>query len=78
MSPGSKGAVCTFKGDGNGAVLGSVSILQKPGASSAIFSLNLSGLAPGKHGFHVHQNGDLSDSCKGAGGHFNPLLVKYE
>lgn len=32
------------------------------------------GLAPGKHGFHVHQYGDLSDRSKGesAGGHWNP------
>lgn len=32
------------------------------------------GLAPGKHGFHIHQFGDLSDHAKGesAGGHWNP------
>ncbi|EPB74603.1 copper/zinc superoxide dismutase [Ancylostoma ceylanicum] len=31
------------------------------------------GLKPGKHGFHVHINGNLSDSCKAAGGPFNPF-----
>jgi len=30
------------------------------------------GLSPGLHGFHIHMNGDLDDSCKAAGGHFNP------
>jgi hypothetical protein len=29
----------------------------------------------GLHGFHVHQFGNLSDSCKGAGAHFNPTGV---
>ena len=72
---GDKQAVCTFKGDGNGLVTGSVDILQKTGATSAIFKLNLSGLTAGKHGFHVHETGDLSNSCTGAGGHFNPLKV---
>ncbi len=34
----------------------------------------LRNLTPGKHGFHVHEFGDLSDLDKGesAGGHFNP------
>ena len=34
---------------------------------------DITGLAPGKHGFHVHQWGDVSGSDgKSAGGHFNP------
>ena len=74
---GSRSAVCQFKGDGSGSVSGSVDILQQSGATSAVFKLNLSGLTAGKHGFHVHENGDLSNSCKGAGGHFNPLKVFF-
>ena len=39
----------------------------------------ISGLTPGKHGFHVHQYGDLSDGEKGesAGGHFNPHKMPH-
>ena len=31
------------------------------------------GLSPGRHGFHVHEKGNLSDNCAAAGGHFNPF-----
>merc|ERR1719228_1632298 len=33
---------------------------------------NIKGLTPGKHGFHVHQSGELGNGCQDAGGHYNP------
>lgn len=38
---------------------------------------NLKGLPPGKHGFHIHQYGELGDEGKDAGGHYNPDHVKH-
>ena len=65
-----------FTGVGNGLVTGAVYIRQKAGEKEAVFTVSVIGLSPGKHGFHVHEKGDLSNNCKGAGGHFNPLKVR--
>ncbi|XP_017772668.1 PREDICTED: superoxide dismutase [Cu-Zn]-like [Nicrophorus vespilloides] len=32
----------------------------------------IEGLIQGKHGFHIHQLGDLSNGCASTKGHFNP------
>jgi len=38
----------------------------------------ISGLSPGKHGFHIHQSGDLSaPDLSSAGGHYNPASGKH-
>ncbi len=41
-------------------------------------SAQLSGLAPGKHGFHIHTTGDCSAANgTSAGGHFNPANTEH-
>ena len=37
----------------------------------------VSGLTPGKHGFHIHQWGDIyTKGCDSTGGHYNPAGVR--
>ncbi len=38
---------------------------------------NFMNLPPGKHGFHIHENGSCADEGKAAGGHFNPDKVQH-
>jgi superoxide dismutase, Cu-Zn family len=38
---------------------------------------DISGLAPGEHGFHVHEFGVWSENGMSAGGHFNPTKEKH-
>lgn len=59
--------VCVLSG---GDVKGTLTFTQTDG--SVTVSGDISGLAAGKHGFHVHEFGDYSDGCTSAGGHFNP------
>ena len=38
-----------------------------------VIKVKLSGLKPGKHGFHIHKTGDLRQSCKSLCAHYNPF-----
>lgn len=63
---------------GVGAGIGTVTISESPGG--LVFSPKLTNLAPGEHGFHVHENPDCSPAVKdekatpglAAGGHYDP------
>jgi Cu-Zn family superoxide dismutase len=60
-----------------GAVLGNVTLAADP-AGGVKFSVQVRGLTPGKHGFHIHTIG----KCEGfdfasAGAHFNPDNKKH-
>merc|ERR1719402_566904 len=58
--------LCNF----SGALQGSVVVIEHNGASR--FSGRIWPLTRGRHGFHIHENGNLSDHCDAAGGHFDP------
>ncbi|PAA81930.1 hypothetical protein BOX15_Mlig025319g3, partial [Macrostomum lignano] len=61
-------AVCVLKGDAG--VSGTLHFEQAGDVVKVTGSVE--GLAPGKHGFHVHEFGDNTNGCVSAGAHFNP------
>ena len=57
-------------------VTGSVTFTQSGEAVKVV--ADITGLTPGKHGFHIHEFGDCSSSDgSSAGGHFNPTHKQH-
>eukprot|EP00270_Netrium_digitus_P009793 TRINITY_DN29_c0_g1_i1.p1 TRINITY_DN29_c0_g1~~TRINITY_DN29_c0_g1_i1.p1 ORF type:complete len:203 (-),score=49.82 TRINITY_DN29_c0_g1_i1:225-833(-) len=65
----SKKAVAVLKG--TPGVEGVVNLVQEDDGPTTV-TLKISGLVPGKHGFHLHQFGDTTNGCISTGPHFNP------
>lgn len=58
-------------------VAGTVTFTEIEGGKLRV-EAEVSGLTPGKHGFHVHELGDCSaPDGSSAGGHFNPTMVEH-
>jgi len=68
-------AICTLEHTDEG-VEGVIRFKQKPGQPTIIKGI-VKGLTPGKHGFHIHEFGDLSNGCESAGAHYNPDGVEH-
>jgi Cu-Zn family superoxide dismutase len=65
-------ATATLEATKGNTVGGKVVFVQK--GDKVFVTANVSGLAPGPHGFHIHEKGDCSSGDgMSAGGHFNPL-----
>ena len=67
-------AVCVL--EHSDKVKGTILLLSKSDKGTLIRG-KISGLEPGKHGFHIHEYGDLSNGCESAGGHYNPDTVEH-
>ena len=71
-----RNAICVLHPTEGNNVRGTVRFMQ--GDSGVTVTINLTGLTPGKHGFHVHEYGDCSaPDGSSAGGHFNPEMKKH-
>jgi Cu-Zn family superoxide dismutase len=56
----------------NSKVKGTVVFREGYNSDNIIIDIDLYGLSPGKHGFHIHETGNLLEECNGCKGHFNP------
>jgi Cu-Zn family superoxide dismutase len=69
-------AVCVLMPTKGNDVQGNFLLTQMGGGTEIIGEVR--GLTPGKHGFHIHELGDLrSDDGTSAGGHYNPEGHKH-
>jgi len=46
--------------------------LTDVGEGNVEVQVDLTGVPPGVHGFHIHEKGDCGNNAAAAGGHFNP------
>lgn len=65
----SKKAVAVLKGTSK--VEGVVNLTQEDDGPTTV-KVKITGLTPGKHGFHLHEFGDTTNGCLSTGPHFNP------
>lgn len=53
-------------------VTGTVVFKESSRSKNIIINVDLSGLPEGKHGFHIHETGNLTEDCTNCKAHFNP------
>ena len=64
-------AIAALTGTEGNDVHGTVTFTQQ--ADGVLIEAHIIGLSPGKHGFHIHEFGDITSADgKSTGGHFNP------
>ncbi|XP_030558992.1 extracellular superoxide dismutase [Cu-Zn] [Drosophila novamexicana] len=61
----------------NTQVKGNVTFIQNDCGQSVHVRIQLENVMEGKHGFHIHEKGDLSNGCTSLGGHYNPDKVDH-
>ena len=65
-------AICVIHENKND-VKGVIKFTQKTRKSRVKINYEITGLKDGKHGFHIHEYGDLTDGCMSSCAHFNPF-----
>jgi Cu-Zn family superoxide dismutase len=69
-------ATCKLESKSGSQVTGTVTFMKM--GDQVHVTADITGLKPGKHGFHIHEKGDCSaPDAASAGGHFNPGQHKH-
>jgi len=66
-----QGKPCGGGAEAEGVCTGDIVFTQISDTECQI-DYTIRGLAPGLHGFHIHEKSDFSNGCNSAGPHFNP------
>jgi superoxide dismutase, Cu-Zn family len=69
-------AIATLSPTSGSTAAGTVQLTQL-GDGSVRVTVDLTGVPPGVHGFHIHEKGDCGDNGNAAGGHFNPSSTAH-
>jgi len=67
-----KGKPCHDGSDEGNNTRGTVTFTQS-NPEECVIEYRVTGLAPGPHGFHIHNLADFSNGCMSAGPHYNPF-----
>lgn len=69
-------AICMLYPASGSSVSGTITFTKTD--KGMVVVADITGLTPGKHGFHIHEYGDCSSpDGTSAGGHFNPGMEKH-
>ena len=55
--------------------MGALTLIQN--GDTTVIDGTIVGLSEGNHGFHIHEDADIKESCDGAGKHYNPKGVDH-
>ena len=69
-------AICVLHENKNN-IKGVIKFSQNINSKKVRVEYEIKGLTNGKHGFHVHEYGDLTDGCSSSCAHFNPYNKKH-
>lgn len=56
-------------------IRGNITFNQASCTEPTHVSIEIEGLTPGHHGFHIHELGNLAGGCASTGSHYNPESV---
>ena len=72
-------AICVLTNNSNKKIKGHIEFeeIKQNNRYMLIIRVFIQGIKPGRHGFHIHQTGNLLEGCSSLCSHFNPDNTKH-